>query len=56
MITRAAAEARGASADLVLIEADLDDWPRQLYLRLGFDEIGRSWSFTRAPIGAAPRG
>jgi ribosomal protein S18 acetylase RimI-like enzyme len=55
VITRAVAEARAGGADLVLIEADLDDWPRHLYLRLGFDEIGRSWSFTRPPAGATPR-
>jgi GNAT superfamily N-acetyltransferase len=56
VVTRAVAEARAGGADLILIEADLDDWPRALYLRLGFDEIGRSWSFTRAPAGATPPG
>ena len=51
VISRAVAEARAGGADLVLIEADLDDWPKELYRRLGFDEIVRSWSFTRAPAG-----
>ena len=49
VISRAVAEARAGGAELVLIEADLDDWPKELYRRLGFDEISRSWSFTRAP-------
>jgi hypothetical protein len=29
----------------------LDDWPKDLYRRFGFDEIGRSWAFTRMPAG-----
>lgn len=52
VVLRATHEARAAGADLVLIEADLDDWPKQLYRRFGFDEIGRSWAFTRAPAPA----
>jgi ribosomal protein S18 acetylase RimI-like enzyme len=49
VVLRAVHEARDAGADLILIEADLDDWPKELYRRLGFDEIGRSWAFTRVP-------
>ena len=49
VVLRAVHEARAAGADLVLIEADLDDWPKELYRRFGFDEIGRSWAFTRSP-------
>jgi ribosomal protein S18 acetylase RimI-like enzyme len=45
-------EARAAGADLVIIEADLDDWPIGLYRRFGFDEIGRSWSFTKVPAAS----
>jgi GNAT superfamily N-acetyltransferase len=33
--------------DLVFIVADEDDWPKNLYGRLGFDAIGRAWAFTR---------
>jgi ribosomal protein S18 acetylase RimI-like enzyme len=51
VVLRAAHEARTAGADLILIEADLDDWPKELYRRFGFDEIGRSWAFTRMPAG-----
>jgi GNAT superfamily N-acetyltransferase len=32
---------------LVFIIADDDDWPKDLYGRLGFDPIGRAMSFTR---------
>jgi GNAT superfamily N-acetyltransferase len=33
--------------DFVFIVADDDDWPKELYGRLGFDPIGRTWAFTR---------
>jgi GNAT superfamily N-acetyltransferase len=33
--------------ELVYIVADEDDWPKELYARLGFDPIGRTWAFTR---------
>jgi ribosomal protein S18 acetylase RimI-like enzyme len=33
--------------DFIFIVADDDDWPKELYGRLGFDPIGRAWSFTR---------
>jgi GNAT superfamily N-acetyltransferase len=33
--------------ELVFIVADEDDWPKELYARLGFDPIGRTWAFTR---------
>jgi hypothetical protein len=36
---------------MILIEADRDDWPRELYRRLGFDEIGRTCAFLRKPAG-----
>jgi ribosomal protein S18 acetylase RimI-like enzyme len=53
IVLRAVSEARAAGADLVCIDADLDDWPVDLYRRLGFDEIGRAWSFTK-PTASAP--
>ena len=33
--------------ELIFIVADDDDWPKDLYARLGFDPIGRAWAFTR---------
>jgi ribosomal protein S18 acetylase RimI-like enzyme len=50
VVLRAVNEARVAAADLVVIGADLADWPLELYRRFGFDEIGHSWVFTRAPL------
>jgi len=50
------AEARMAGADLVCIEADLEDWPISLYRRLGFVGIGRSWAFTKPPASALADG
>jgi GNAT superfamily N-acetyltransferase len=34
-------------AEFVFIVADADDWPKQLYARLGFDEIGKLGVFQR---------
>jgi hypothetical protein len=31
--------------DLTFLIADRDDWPKQLYAKLGFDEVGRVWEF-----------
>ena len=33
--------------EFVFIVADDDDWPKDLYGRLGFDPIGRAWAFVR---------
>ena len=33
--------------ELIFIVADDEDWPKELYARLGFDPIGRAWSLTR---------
>ena len=52
VVLRAAAAAREAGADLVFLVADRDDWPRQLYGRLGFDAIGPGHSrYLRPPQG-----
>jgi GNAT superfamily N-acetyltransferase len=39
--------------ELVFIIADDDDWPKELYAKLGFDPVGKPWSFTRPPVGHA---
>ncbi len=36
-----------AGTDLLFLVADQDDWPKELYGRLGFDRVGTSWNFTR---------
>jgi GNAT superfamily N-acetyltransferase len=47
-----AAVARGA--ERVFIAADDNDWPKELYGRLGFDRLGREWEFIRWPASASP--
>jgi ribosomal protein S18 acetylase RimI-like enzyme len=49
VVLRAAAEARKAGARFIFLFADADDWPRVLYGRLGFDEVGRGGLFARRP-------
>jgi ribosomal protein S18 acetylase RimI-like enzyme len=41
VVSRAADEARVAGADFVFLVADANDWPKELYARLGFDVVGR---------------
>jgi ribosomal protein S18 acetylase RimI-like enzyme len=48
VVLRAAAEARAAGAELVFLLADDEDWPKELYRKLGFDELGRTYEFTAA--------
>ena len=45
VVLRAAGEGRAAGADLIFLVADEDDWPKELYKRLGFDTIGRLTKF-----------
>lgn len=44
VVQRAADEARAAH-DVVFLEALADDWPRELYARLGFDAVGERHLF-----------
>jgi ribosomal protein S18 acetylase RimI-like enzyme len=37
--------ARAAGADFVFLVADANDWPKELYGRLGFDELGQYTKF-----------
>jgi GNAT superfamily N-acetyltransferase len=36
-----------AGHELVFLVADDQDWPKELYAKLGFDPVGRPWAFTR---------
>ena len=40
VVLAAVAAARKAGADFVFLVADREDWPKELYGRLGFDELG----------------
>jgi ribosomal protein S18 acetylase RimI-like enzyme len=45
VILAAIGEARLAGADLVFLFAEADDWPKELYRRLGFDQLGHYVKF-----------
>jgi N-acetylglutamate synthase-like GNAT family acetyltransferase len=47
VVLRAAGEARLREAELVFLVADAEDWPKELYRRLGFDEIGANLKLLR---------
>ena len=53
VVLRSIEAAREAGALHVFIVADDDDWPKELYSRLGFDRIGRTWQFIRKPESTA---
>src|ERR1041385_3922425 len=40
VVLAAIAAARAEGAEFVFLVADLEDWPKELYRRLGFDELG----------------
>jgi GNAT superfamily N-acetyltransferase len=44
-VSRALQLARDGGHDLIFLIADRDDWPKELYGKLGFDEAGRIWEF-----------
>ena len=56
VILRAVQAASETGARYVFIVTDENDWPRHLYARLGFDQIGRTWEFLRSPDGGGGRG
>ena len=45
VVLAAIAAARAEGADFVFLVADAHDWPKELYGRLGFDEIGHYTKF-----------
>jgi GNAT superfamily N-acetyltransferase len=47
LVTKAVEVARATGHELVFIVADADDWPRNLYRRIGFEPIGRRWALHR---------
>jgi ribosomal protein S18 acetylase RimI-like enzyme len=56
VVLGAVAEADRGGHDFVFLIADDDDWPKHLYRRLGFDDVGRKWVFSKAPDGAGGAG
>jgi ribosomal protein S18 acetylase RimI-like enzyme len=49
VVQRALAEAIAAGHDLVFLLADDEDWPKELYAKLGFEPLGLVWDFVREP-------
>jgi ribosomal protein S18 acetylase RimI-like enzyme len=49
VVTRALSEARDAGHDLVFLIADANDWPKELYKKLGFEELTSYFYYLKAP-------
>jgi ribosomal protein S18 acetylase RimI-like enzyme len=45
LVLRALAESRAAGNDVTFLLADRDDWPKELYRKLGFAEVGVVYDF-----------
>jgi GNAT superfamily N-acetyltransferase len=51
----AAADAATANGcERVFMVTDAADWPKELYRRLGFDEIGATYEFLKLPVSSRP--
>jgi ribosomal protein S18 acetylase RimI-like enzyme len=49
VVLRAVEEALATGHDFVFLVADAEDWPKELYVRLGFAPLGHTWAFLKAP-------
>ena len=49
LVSAAAELARARGHELTFIVADDNDWPKQLYAKLGFEPVARTWLFHREP-------
>lgn len=49
VVGSAAAAAAEAGCDLIFLNADDDDWPKELYRKLGFETIGVFHQFLKTP-------
>src|SRR5262245_31191941 len=49
LVLRSLAASRAAGNDLTFLLANRDDWPRELYVKLGFDEVGFIYDFVIPP-------
>jgi ribosomal protein S18 acetylase RimI-like enzyme len=47
VVARAVAEALAARHEFIFLVADGDAWPKELYRRLGFEEVGSRFAFQR---------
>lgn len=51
VVSKALEIAKSERHDLIWLVADDNDWPKELYRKLGFDAVARYWEFTR-PAGS----
>jgi ribosomal protein S18 acetylase RimI-like enzyme len=49
LVLQALATSRAAGNDLTFLLANRDDWPKELYRKLGFDEVGLIFDFVIPP-------
>jgi ribosomal protein S18 acetylase RimI-like enzyme len=56
VVSAAVDAARARGSDLIFLQADVDDWPQELYRKLGFDPVARDWTFRRMPPEFHPAG
>jgi ribosomal protein S18 acetylase RimI-like enzyme len=49
IVTHSLAESRTAGHDLTFLLAEADDWPKELYRKLGFEIVGSIWDFLLTP-------
>jgi GNAT superfamily N-acetyltransferase len=54
LLLRSVQDALATGHDFVFLVADDTDWPKDLYVRLGFRPLGRTWAFLRKPVQASP--
>ena len=47
LVTRAVKEAVADNHEFIFLVADGDDWPKKLYNRLGFEEVGSRFAFLK---------
>ena len=55
LVLRTLEESRAAGNDLTFLLANRDDWPKELYRKLGFDEVGLVYDFLRPPPSSIGR-
>jgi RimJ/RimL family protein N-acetyltransferase len=50
VVSKALAESHAMGHALTFLLADEDDWPQELYRKLGFEAVGRVFEFTKAKL------
>ena len=48
VVARAVDEAEAAGRTWIFLVADAEDWPQEMYRKLGFEGVGYYWRFSRA--------